>query len=513
MHCHTSEHSQCSSVHAVALLERLYRSGLQGVVLTDHHFVWPEKELTEMKKMAGVPDHFIVLSGQEVSTRHNGDTLVYGVSESIPKKTELKWIRDSYPAAALVMAHPYRNGEKPTVDLLLDPLYDAIEIFSSNHSVAENMRALRDWHHYKFTALAGTDSHAVTYAGLYPTLFDHPVDSIEELVEDLKKGRCRPFFKEISLAGTGSRVQQVVLGTKAGPVKRERLIIRELHTDDQYKSAGRASYIMSRIAAHGFSKGKYLVPRLIHSDSDEKVLIEEAVHGKSLFDAVVATGTRKAKEFVRLSANWLAKLHNQRLRITPIDEFGTIEHEKISKYVSHFEEVQHPHTKRAREIMEALWSAEQEIIRDQTDLFVQGHGDYHPKNILISNIDLKRGKSITVTAIDFSRSSCFPPAYDIGTFLAQFRNQFFNHSEILEEIPESVFLDSYLSRVRYVNPDFQNQVELFRARTNLGIASYLILVGLGNSENLWRLLVEADNTLTRQGYLNYRINSEIDLSQ
>jgi hypothetical protein len=39
-------------------------------------------------------------------------------------------------------------------------------------------------------------------------------------------------------------------------------------------------------------------------------------------------------------------------------------------------------------------------------------------------------------------------------------------------------------------------VELFRARTNLSIAAYLVKVGMGESEDLWRVLVEAERALT-----------------
>jgi hypothetical protein len=43
---------------------------------------------------------------------------------------------------------------------------------------------------------------------------------------------------------------------------------------------------------------------------------------------------------------------------------------------------------------------------------------------------------------------------------------------------------------------FYRQVEIFRARTNLSIAAYLIKVGMGDSSNLWRVLVEAEQSLT-----------------
>jgi 3',5'-nucleoside bisphosphate phosphatase len=51
-----------------------------------------------------------------------------------------------------------------------------------------------------------------------------------------------------------------------------------------------------------------------------------------------------------------------------------------------------------------------------------------------------------------------------------------------------------------VDQDFSSQVELFKARTSLSIAYYLVKVGLGESENLWRVLVEAEESLTRLSF-------------
>ena len=47
--------------------------------------------------------------------------------------------------------------------------------------------------------------------------------------------------------------------------------------------------------------------------------------------------------------------------------------------------------------------------------------------------------------------------------------------------------------------EFRRQIELFRARTNLSIAAYLIKLGLGESEDLWRVLVEAEQAVSCLG--------------
>ena len=181
-----------------------------------------------VRRVAGVPDHFLILSGQEVATSDMGDVLVYGADNAIRRGRSLKSIRARNPEAALILAHPYREGKRPGPEKLLNPLLDGVEILSSNHSVLENSRGLKDWHNFKFTSIAGTDTHGISYAGTYPTLFDHPVETIEDLVEELKKGRSRPFFKEIPKAGSSIQVTEIAIGTKGVNEVRERIVIKSL---------------------------------------------------------------------------------------------------------------------------------------------------------------------------------------------------------------------------------------------------------------------------------------------
>ena len=193
IHSHTSEHSPCSIVKAVTLLRRVYAKGLEGVVLTDHHYLWRPAELLSVRHQTEVSDRFLVLAGQEVTTSDAGDILVYGADASISRGVSLSDLRARYPGAALVWAHPYRYNRRPEPSELLNPLLDGIEILSTNQSALENGRGIEEWRTYKFNALSGTDTHAAKEAGTYPTLFYQPVSDIYQLAEEIRKGRCRPF--------------------------------------------------------------------------------------------------------------------------------------------------------------------------------------------------------------------------------------------------------------------------------------------------------------------------------
>ncbi len=146
--------------------------------------------------------------------------------------------------------------------------------------------------------------------------------------------------------------------------------------------------------------------------------------------------------------------------------------------------------------MERLLTAYQEMACG-TDCLVQGHGDYHPKNVMIGQDSQEQRETLFVAAIDFGSSLMLPPAFDVGSFLAQLRNQLFGQRELLERLPEAIFLDGYLDEGPPVGEEFLWQVELFRARANLSIASFLIRVGMGDSEDLWRVLVEAEQSLSQ----------------
>jgi aminoglycoside phosphotransferase (APT) family kinase protein/predicted metal-dependent phosphoesterase TrpH len=496
MHCHTAEKSKCSSVPAVELIRRVQARGLQGIVLTDHHTIWSEGELNELRHQAGVPDHFLILSAQEVTTRDHGDVLVYGATAALAKGTPLIEIRQDWPRAALVLAHAYRKGRRPTDQQLIDPLLDGVEIFSSNHGVAENSRGLADWHRLRFTAISGTDTHGVQYVGAYPTLFDHPLQSIQELADELRAGRCRPFFKEIPRSGANALVTEVTFGTKEGDENRERIIIRTLTDQNKWKSTERAGTIMAAVAAAGFSDGRYRVPRPIEIDQERMTIIEQGIRGRSLYDKLLAASNEDACWYLELTGRWLGRLHKAALTVTAPEEFRQREEGRIRNYLSRFEMINHRHIGRARQIAEAIIAAEQDC-SCSGDCLVQGHGDYHPKNVMIGQDSQEKRETLFVAAIDFGSSLMLPPAFDVGTFLAQFRNQLFGHTEVLDRLPEKIFLDAYLDEGPPAGDDFLWQVELFRARTNLSIAAFLIRVGMGESEDLWRVLVEAEQSMSQ----------------
>lgn len=498
LHCHTSNYSACSHVNAVELIKHAFNLGLQAIVLTDHHYQWKDEDLLKIKHEAGLPDYFHVLSGQEFKTSDYGDVLIYGVKETIEKqKLTLEEVREKFPDSAIVWAHPYRHNNEPEKDKLLNPLFDAIEIFSSNYTVVEASRALKDYHELKFTAIAGTDTHAITYTGSYPTVFDHPFTTIEEMVEEIKKGRCRPYFVEAPKAGTTDlKVTEISMGNLSTDKKQE-IVVKTFDDIESWKEGERSFHIIKEIYKRGFDAGRYRIAKPLDKDEKNLSLIEERVKGKILYDVILNSDEESGKNYLKYTAQWLAALHNNNLHITPKREYHQIEKERLEYYISGMYEEKHKHTPRVQLILDEVWRNEDLLLNDKNIMLVQGHGDFHPKNIFIGE-DEKTEEEF-VSAIDFNSSFQLPKAFDVGTFLAQYRNMFFDKPEILRKIPGSIFLQEYLIHSD-VEDDFLSQVHLYKARTFLSVIYYLVKVGKGNSENFWTILVEAERSLANMSY-------------
>jgi hypothetical protein len=130
-------------------------------------------------------------------------------------------------------------------------------------------------------------------------------------------------------------------------------------------------------------------------------------------------------------------------------------------------------------------------------LFVHGHADYHPKNIIIGQDRPDDPTGRFGAYIDFDSCCQLPPAFEVGTFPAQYRRQLHAHLHVLGMAPPHVVLDAYLRLTGQPREPFMVQVELFQARTALSIIGYLVEVGLGESGNLWELLLDAERSLTR----------------
>jgi len=192
---HTSRHSPDSVTDPFDLLRAARAAGLDGVVLTEHDYYWPEAELDELRAFA--PD-LVILSGVEVTGR-GGDVLVYGLTDPFALPRGIGWgdlCREVHrQGGAAVAAHPNRWGQ-PFERVVRDSgaELDGIEVMSNNMEPELRERAaalLAKYPH--FAQLGNSDSHAPETVGCCYTEFACAIRTTADLVAAIRgrKGTAR----------------------------------------------------------------------------------------------------------------------------------------------------------------------------------------------------------------------------------------------------------------------------------------------------------------------------------
>jgi predicted metal-dependent phosphoesterase TrpH len=193
LHIHTNRHSPDSVLDPLALLKRAKALKLDGVVITEHDWLWTPEELNELR--AEVPG-ILVFAGIEV-TAEEGHFLVHGVTEpfQVPKGIGLRALcREVHrQGGAVVAAHPYRWGQ-PFDDILaeLHPELDGLELMTKNMDADCRSRAAVVHKEKGWTGLGSSDSHEEQTVGCCYTIFEHTIRDQRDLVEAIRSRRATP---------------------------------------------------------------------------------------------------------------------------------------------------------------------------------------------------------------------------------------------------------------------------------------------------------------------------------
>ena len=484
LHAHTNKHSRCSAITPLELIRGVLRKKLQGLVITEHHYLWSEQELNALRREAEIEEGFLLFAGQEVET-DIGHVVVFGAPQTIAKPCKFAKLRKDLPQAALVWAHPLRNGIIPSKKQLLNAYIDAVEIISANHSIKENYYGLSLWHRYKFNAFAGSDCHARETIGVFPTQFLHPLTNLDELVAEIKNGRCHPFVKEIPKSGSTLQVQEIVFGTKGEDENRNRIVVKKIANTEKFNKKKKALALIESLRAHGFDGQQFRIPKVITIDEEEQAVIEEGQRGKTLFELLGTVSSSVGKRYFALAAEWLAQLHAVRQHTTLLRQARAKEQERFDSYHRSFQKVPQLYERSAKELIEFVKKYELSFFTRRRADFVQCHGDYHPKNIIIGQDRAQDIGTLFISVIDFDSTLLLPAAFDVAYFLAQCRNQL---PGLTKQYAESFFLKRYEKARGGLLPDFRRSLLLFTVRSNLSIGSFLVKVGKGVGPDMDRLI-------------------------
>jgi len=197
MHMHTRRHSPDSVIDPFKLIERACAIGLDGIVITEHDWLWTEDELAELRFRA---PNLVILAGVEVTGR-GGDVLCYGVTDPFAIPRGITWpelTREVHrQGGACVAAHPYRWGQ-PFDQILAEqkPELDGIEMLSNNMDSSIRTKAA-DFkkRHPQYTGLGNSDAHEIDVVGCCYTDFEADIRSNADLVAAIKSGKTTPRIR------------------------------------------------------------------------------------------------------------------------------------------------------------------------------------------------------------------------------------------------------------------------------------------------------------------------------
>lgn len=214
LHVHTNQASH-SNLDPQELIQEAKRLGLDGVCVTEHDRAW---DLYAARELA--QEHqFLFLRGIEVST-DMGHVLVYGLHEYLTGIHKLENMRGIVRdlGGAMIMAHPYRTftrqwgaagdpGPEFFQEACRQPFLqyvDGLEVMNGATEEDDNRLALEVAGKSGLVAAGGSDAHSRLGLGCFVTIFDEDIKSEEDLIRELKAGRCKPGKMSLSEGASSS---------------------------------------------------------------------------------------------------------------------------------------------------------------------------------------------------------------------------------------------------------------------------------------------------------------------
>jgi len=198
LHVH-SRYSVDSGLSFEQIIERVTYQGLQGFALTDHNTT---EGLAELDRLRSTHPGFWFVPGVEISTKE-GHLLAYGVTESPPPNRSLTETLERVTAlgGVSVLAHPFRWVHGVGRRLATEARVDGLEGRNGKNSELANTRAELLAARRSLATTGGSDAHEPNLVGRAFTEFTAEMTSLDDLLEQIRKGRTTAAGTSLSMAG------------------------------------------------------------------------------------------------------------------------------------------------------------------------------------------------------------------------------------------------------------------------------------------------------------------------
>ena len=195
LHVH-SQFSPDSTTPLEAYAGALAAANLNGFALTDHNTIEGHARLDELRRRFA---DALFLPGVEVSTRE-GHLLVYGTDRLPPSHAAVdetvEWAEAR--GAVAVPAHPFRWSHGVGRRVCERIRVPSIEAVNGHNSPRANERAVALAAARRLAGTGGSDAHDVGGLGRAATEFPDGVESVADVLEALRRGRCRAVGRSLT---------------------------------------------------------------------------------------------------------------------------------------------------------------------------------------------------------------------------------------------------------------------------------------------------------------------------
>lgn len=203
LHIHTNRSSRCSALSPDELIRTAMQMGLDGVGVTEHSVHRGAQMVYDMAHEHAL----VVFRGVEVYTPE-GDMLVFGVSSQVEPDMDFLRLYEMVrgEGGVIIAAHPtrgywghHRKYKGVTSEEVLARL-DAVETHNAGCKRELNDLAAERAARLGLVSVGGSDAHVKSSVGKCLTVFERDFATEQELIEEIKAGRCRGAYLEEALA-------------------------------------------------------------------------------------------------------------------------------------------------------------------------------------------------------------------------------------------------------------------------------------------------------------------------
>ena len=198
LHCH-SKYSHDNYLEPEEVVEEALKKKLDGVCFTEHYSLMASLPV----KKIDIPEGFFVFRGVEIST-NMGHMLVYGLKDD----SWNIWSRNHYLdvfevlemvhalGGICVAAHPFRGWDSFGEKIFSIKDFDAIETHNGLNHEDDNIRGIHAAQLNHLPSIGGSDCHHRERVGSAFTEFKNPVQTIDELIDEIRTGHCKGMMLE-----------------------------------------------------------------------------------------------------------------------------------------------------------------------------------------------------------------------------------------------------------------------------------------------------------------------------